>query len=154
MANTITLESIIKSIYTSTEGFRHLYAKNLLSKKMDGDSLSSIADIVPYIIDGGLGDLYILNKANRPIVSRYHEEKDITHIISLHVRDKPNFEFIIKYLNMISYACDTSEELINSAIIPSSLCIRRNIMEAYEYYYTLIEVEASMGNLFEDLNNL
>jgi len=151
MANTITLENLIESIYNSAEGFRHLYAKNLLSKKLDGNSLSLVADIIPYI-DGGFGDLYIIKKEDNLSVSRYPDEKDITHIISLHARDKPNFEFIIKYLNIISYACDTSEELIKRAIIPSDSHIRQNIMEAYECYYTLIGNEVLMNNLFKDLN--
>ena len=155
MANAITLEKLIDSIYTTSGGFRKLYAENLLSKKLEGNKLNTVADIVPYTVDGAFGDLYIINTANGPSVSRYHDEMyitHITHIITLHTRDKSNFEFIITYLKMISYACETSEELIEKALIPIDKDIRSNIMSAYECYYTLIGNEVSMRNLFKDLN--
>ena len=152
MANTITLEKLIDSIYTTSNGFRKLYAENLLSTKLEGNKLNTVADIAPYTVDGAFGDLYIINTENGPSVSRYHDELNITHIITLHTRDKSNFEFIITYLNMISYACETSEELIEKALIPIDKDIRSNIISAYECYYTLIGNEVSMRNLFKDLD--
>ena len=139
------------------EEFKLYYANRLTSMEYDYLPLDKVA-VVSRCEQKMSSDIYICNLGKKNEVFAPYITNDLTENClfpgAIHYVVKTTDDLVFRYLQMVSYAFTSTDDLVAKAKIPISAHMRANITAAYAAYESMLQSEILRNRVVDDLNDL